>query len=163
MDFVDTTGMHPWINLLEHLSKRIGHTSIIYEDHHILPFCWFWKQQDACTWHVIVVVAFALPSQGTRRTPCRGRQGDKPFVAATGYEDGSLLTDYEGAKEVVVGDDILHLNGERDTDSPSFITLSEPTGISARDYNRRTYTIAIIVSGIILAAGIVVIKKKLTK
>ena len=85
------------------------------------------------------------------------------FVAATGYEDGSLLTDYEGAKEVVVGDDILHLNGERDTDSPSFITLSEPTGISARDYNRRTYTIAIIVSGIILAAGIVVIKKKLTK
>ncbi len=85
------------------------------------------------------------------------------YTAATGYEDGKLVTDYEGAKEITVGGKILHLNGERDADSPNLITVSEPNGISSREYNKRTYVITIAISGIILAIGIVVIKKKIIK
>lgn len=85
------------------------------------------------------------------------------YVAATGYKNGELLTDYEGAKEVKVNEEILHLNGERDTDAPNYITLTEPTGISIRKYNQKQYIAAIVVSGVILAAGIVVIKKKVLK
>ncbi len=82
------------------------------------------------------------------------------FIAATGYKNGELVQDYLGAKEVKVEAETLHLNGERDTDSPSYITLTEPTGISERKYNTRKQYIEIIVSGIILAAGIVIINKK---
>ncbi len=83
------------------------------------------------------------------------------YIAATGYKRGAQLTDYTGAKEVEVNGTILHLNGEHDTDAPNYITITDPTGISIRDYNRRTYyPIAIVIGGIILAAGIIVIKKK---
>ena len=85
------------------------------------------------------------------------------YLAATGYENGVLKTDYEGAKEVEVNGATLHLNGERDTDAPNYVTLTEPTGISIREYNKRNYAIAITIAGIILAAGIVVIKKKIIK
>lgn len=82
------------------------------------------------------------------------------FIAATGYKDGNLVTDYQGAKEVVVGSNTLHLNGERDTDSPSYVTLTEPTGISIREYNKKNSYILIVATGMILAAGIIVIKRK---
>ena len=86
------------------------------------------------------------------------------YPAATGYKDGQLMTDYEGAKEEIVGNEMLHLNGERDTDAPNFVTITEPTGISIREYNKKAYyTVAIVAGGIILAAGIVVIKKKIIK
>ena len=85
------------------------------------------------------------------------------YIAATGYKDGELVTDYEGAKEVEVEGTILHLNGERDTDAPNYITITEPTGISLREYNQKQYIIAIMIAGIILAIGIVVIKKKVIK
>lgn len=85
------------------------------------------------------------------------------YLAATGYDNGTLVTDYKGAKEVEQNGAVLHLNGERDADAPSYVTLSEPTGISIREYNKKNYAIAIVISGIILAAGIVVIKKKIIK
>lgn len=85
------------------------------------------------------------------------------YLAATGYDDGKLDTTYTGAKEVVIDNNTVHLNGERDTDSPSYVTLTEPTGISIREYNQKTYVVAIAVAGIILVAGIVVIKKKIIK
>lgn len=85
------------------------------------------------------------------------------YIAATGYQNGNLVTDYEGAKEVTVEDNTLHLNGERDTDSPSYITLSEPTGISIIEYNKKNYAFALVLAGIILSAGIIVIKKKVIK
>ncbi len=85
------------------------------------------------------------------------------YLAATGYDNGELKTDYEGAKEVEVNGTVLHLNGERDADAPNYVTLTEPTGISIREYNKRNYAIAITISGIILAAGIVLIKKKIIK
>ena len=89
------------------------------------------------------------------------RRGE--YIAATGYENGELVTDYNGAKEVEVNGTTLHLNGERDTDSPNLITVTEPTGISSRKYNERRYAVAIVISGVILVAGIVVIKKKIIK
>ena len=79
------------------------------------------------------------------------------------YDNGTLVTDYKGAKEVEQNGAVLHLNGERDADAPNYITLSEPTGISIREYNKKNYAIAIVISGIILAAGIVIIKKKIIK
>ena len=85
------------------------------------------------------------------------------YVAATGYSSGELVLDYFGAKEVENNGTILHLNGERDTDAASFITLTEPTGISVREINQRNYAYVIIIAGVILAAGIVVLKKKFTK
>ena len=81
------------------------------------------------------------------------------YIAATGYEYGNLVEDYNGAKEVLVNNVTLHLNGERDSDAPSFITLSEPLGITTRDYNQKSYMLAIVVSGIIMCIGIVIIKK----
>ena len=77
--------------------------------------------------------------------------------------NGTIVTDYTGAKEVEQSETVLHLNGERDVDAPNYVTLSEPTGISIREYNKNNYAIAIVISGIILAAGIVVIKKKIIK
>ena len=85
------------------------------------------------------------------------------YLAATGYDNGTIVTDYTGAKEVEQNRTVLHLNGERDADAPNYITLSEPTGISIREYNKKNYAIAIVISGIILAAGIVIIKKKIIK
>lgn len=85
------------------------------------------------------------------------------YIAATGYQNGNLITDYEGAKETKVGEDILHLNGERDTDAPSYITIAEPTGISIIEYNKKNYAFAIILAGIILSAGVIVIKKKVVR
>ena len=85
------------------------------------------------------------------------------YIAATGYDNGNLVTDYNGAKEVSVGGRVMHLGGERDADAPSYVTISEPTGISIRDIKKQNYAIAIFVSGIILAAGIIVIKKKIAK
>lgn len=82
------------------------------------------------------------------------------YIAATGYKDGNVVTDYQGAKEVTVGSNVLHLNGERDTDAPSYVTLTEPTGISVREYNKKNSYIAIVVAGIIVAAGIVIINRK---
>lgn len=85
------------------------------------------------------------------------------FIAATGYENGNIVTDYNGAKEVSISGTIMHLGGERDSDAPSYVTLSEPTGISIREIRNQNYAIAILVSGIVLAAGIVIIKKKIIK
>ena len=81
------------------------------------------------------------------------------YLSATGYEYGNLVEDYKGAKEVQVNNTTLHLNGERDSDAPSFITLSEPLGITTREYNQKSYMLAIIVSGIIMCIGIIAIKK----
>lgn len=85
------------------------------------------------------------------------------YIAATGYENGNLVTDYSGAKEMTIGGTVMHLGGERDADAPNYVTISEPTGISIREIKKQNYAIAILVSGIILAAGIVVIKKKIIK
>ncbi len=85
------------------------------------------------------------------------------YIAATGYKNGEIVTDYEGAKEVTIGENILHLNGERDSDAPNYITIAEPTGISNIEHNKKNIAVVIIISGIILAVGIVVIKKKIIK
>lgn len=84
------------------------------------------------------------------------------YVAATGYKNGQQVTDYEGAKEVLVDGQTLHLNGERDSDAPNYVTITEPTGILTREYNKiHYYPIIIIISGIILIAVILILKKKL--
>lgn len=85
------------------------------------------------------------------------------YLAATGYKDGNIDTEYAGAKEVEQEGTTLHLNGEHDADAPSYVTLTEPTGISVREYNEKQYISIIAISGIILAAGIIIIKKKIIK
>lgn len=86
------------------------------------------------------------------------------YLAATGYQNGQLNTDYEGAKETEVSGQILHLNGERDSDAPNYVTITEPTGISTREYNNsHYYPIIILISCIILAIGIIIAKKKIKK
>lgn len=83
------------------------------------------------------------------------------YIAATGYKNGELVTDYEGAKEITVEGNTLHLNGERDSSAPNYITIAEPTGISILEYNKKTYSIILAIAGIIVATGIIVIKKKI--
>ncbi len=86
------------------------------------------------------------------------------FTAATGIseEDGKVVTEYKGAKDIKVDEEVYSLNGERDTDAAEFVTFTDPTG-----YNGMTgfssnieYIIATVIGCIILAGGIVTIKIK---
>ncbi|MBP3463488.1 MAG: carboxypeptidase regulatory-like domain-containing protein [Clostridia bacterium] len=92
--------------------------------------------------------------------PGNAQVGRGEFIAATGYDNGELVKDYEGAKEVTLEGETLHLNGERDTDAPNYVTLTEPTGISLREYKTRNNYKIIAIVGIVLVAGLVVIKRK---
>ncbi len=86
------------------------------------------------------------------------------YVAATGYQSGVLVIDYEGAKEITIGTSELHLNGERDTDASDYVSIAEPTGISIREYySRNYYPIIALITGSILVVAIIVIKKKIKK
>lgn len=84
------------------------------------------------------------------------------FTAATGYENGSVVKEYTGAKEVTEDGTLYHLNGERDTDAAEFVTFTDPTGINETSIFRSNieYLIAIGIACIILAGGIAAIKLK---
>ncbi len=82
------------------------------------------------------------------------------YVAATGYENGSLVEDYEGAKEVTVGGTVKHLNGEHDADASDVLTFTEPTGLNNQEIEKTNYTFVILIAAIVLAGGIFLIKRK---
>ena len=82
------------------------------------------------------------------------------YTAAHGVKDGTIVTDYLGGKEVEKDGEILHLNGERDTDAPNFVTLTEPTGISAFELNHRNSTIVAIISGVTAGAVLIYLRKR---
>ena len=81
------------------------------------------------------------------------------YTAATGYKDGSLVDTYEGAKEVTVNGTVKHLNGERDTAAADELTFTPPTGVDAQEEAKTNYMMIAFVAAIVLAGGIVVIKK----
>ena len=86
------------------------------------------------------------------------------FTAATGYseDDGTILTDYKGAKDVEQNGTKYSLNGERDTDAAEFVTFTEPTGYTGKSIfeSNIEYLIAIALGCVVLASGIVAIKLK---
>ena len=86
------------------------------------------------------------------------------FMAATGVsrEDGKVVTEYKGAKDISVDGTNYSLNGERDTDAAEFVTFTDPTGYNGKTgFNSNIeYLIAISIGCIILAGGIVIIKMK---
>ncbi len=86
------------------------------------------------------------------------------FTAATGVsqEDGKVVTEYKGAKDIKVNGADYSLNGERDTDAAEFVTFTDPTGYNGKTgFNSNIeYLIAISIGCIILAGGIVAIKLK---
>ena len=92
--------------------------------------------------------------------PANAQVARGEYAAAHGVKNGEIMTDYLGGKEVEKDGTILHLNGERDTDAPSFVTLSEPTGIPSFATNHRNYTIVAIVSAITAAAVMIYTRRR---
>lgn len=92
--------------------------------------------------------------------PANAQVARGEYTAAHGVKNGELVTDYLGGKEVEKDGTILHLNGERDTDAPNFVTLTEPTGISTFEQNHRNYTIVAIVSAVTAGAVMIYLRRR---
>ncbi len=83
------------------------------------------------------------------------------YTAAHGTKNGILLTDYLGAKEVEVEGKVLHLNGERDTDAPNMVTLTEPTGIASFKHSAKNYTLVAFITAVTAAGVMIYTRRKL--
>ena len=92
--------------------------------------------------------------------PANAQVARGEYTAAHGVKDGAIVTDYLGGKEVEKDGEILHLNGERDTDAPNFVTLTEPTGISTFEANHKNFTIVAIISGVTAGAVLIYLRKR---
>lgn len=112
----------------------------------------------------ILVYSNTVGRRDSQAVPGNAEIARGEFTAATGYseDDGSIITDYAGAKEVEQNGTEYHLNGERDTDAAEFVTFTNPTGYTGESVfeSNIEYLIAIAIGCIILATGIVIIKLK---
>ena len=112
----------------------------------------------------ILVYSNTVGRRDSQAVPGNAEIARGEFTAATGYseDDGSIITDYAGAKEVEQNGTEYHLNGERDTDAEEFVTFTNPTGYTGESVfeSNIEYLIAIAIGCIILATGIVIIKLK---
>ena len=112
----------------------------------------------------ILVYSNTVGRRDSQAVPGNAEIARGEFTAATGYseDDGSIITDYAGAKEVEQNGTEYHLNGERDTDAAEFVTFTNPTGYTGESIfeSNIEYLIAIAIGCIILATGIVIIKLK---
>lgn len=95
--------------------------------------------------------------------PANAQVARGEYTAAHGTENGVILTDYLGGKEVNVNGTVLHLNGERDTDAPNFVTITEPTGISVYQQQSKNYTIVALITAVTAAGVMIYTRKKLKK
>ncbi len=112
----------------------------------------------------ILVYSNTVGRRDPQAVPGNAEVSRGEFTAATGYSitDGSVVTDYTGAKEQKVNSTEYHLNGERDTDAAEFVTFTEPTGYTGNSIfkSNAEYLVAIGIGCVILAIGIAVIKVK---
>ena len=112
----------------------------------------------------ILVYSNTVGRRDSQSVPGNAEIARGEFTAATGYseDNGSIVTDYTGGKEVDENGTELHLNGERDTDAAEFVTFTDPTGYMGDSIFKSNieYLIAIAIGCVVLAGGIVAIKVK---